>query len=198
MRSHESDESKHAFLLKVSNPTLGTIRLRFASSDYSGEPVWDDSSSTTSLLQNILLNPFTDSRVDAKLLPELVAGMEPTDFCQLDASEDSFLDLGKTSNEIPPAVIDWKPSTALSESEVKTDGPPSALRFVGSANSNAWFELVVLEKAVPEGHNHAVPLAMQIEVGSGSWDSSLILPNIKDEGDDSKDAVTFSLVIVWE
>ena len=64
----------------------------------------------------------------------------------------------------------------------------------------AWFELVIMEEQpTSDGVYCAIPLAMQIEVGNGSWESSLVQPDSKGEsGDATNDIVIFNLLLVWE
>lgn len=197
---HASDDTKHAFLLKVSNPTLGKIRMRLASSKYSGEPVWDEPSKTTSLLQNILLDIFTDKHVDAELTTDVVQGLTPTDVCELEPAEDSFLELGQSANDVPELVSMWDATDVLSNSQVSSEGLKASLKLLATKNSSAWFEIVVLESSKAKGvdTSSAVPLEMQIEVGNGSWESSLVQPELKDGSGDAKDMVSFSLVIIWD
>lgn len=197
---HASDDTKHAFLLKVSNPTLGKIRMRLASSKYSGEPVWDEPSKTTSLLQNILLDIFTDKHVDADLTTDVVQGLTPTDVCELEPAEDSFLELGQSANDVPELVSMWDATDVLSNSQVSSEGLKASLKLLATKNSSAWFEIVVLESSKAKGFDtsSAVPLEMQIEVGNGSWESSLVQPELKDGSGDAKDMVSFSLVIIWD
>ncbi len=195
---HTSDQTKHAFLLKVANPTLGTIRMKLASSNYLGEPVWDEPSSTTYLLQNVLVDPFTEQVVTALLMPDVVDRLTSTEVCELEPAEDSFLELGKSSDEVPEAVSNWDACSVLIDSKVCEDGPTSSLKLISSKNSMAWFELIVMEGTTRNGVVHGVPLAMQIEIGDGSWESSLVHPELKSESKVSqKDVVTFDLVIVW-
>ena len=196
---HASDETKHAFLLKVANPTLGTVRMRLSASAYAGEPVWDsqqEGSETTEILQNLLVDPFTDQHVNAHLIPGALMGIEPTKLCPLEPAEDSFLELGKMTDEVPLDVAKWDAGDVLFDSKVSPDGPLATLRLVSSKNSMAWFELVVLEGSPAKGMDSAVPLSMDIEVGNGSWDSSLVRPEPKDGGE--TDMVSFHLVIAWE
>lgn len=193
---HASDDTRHVFLFKVANPTLGAIRLRLASSKYSGEPDWDDKTKTTPALENLLVDPMTQQFVNAKLAPDVSRTLQPTEVCQLEPAEDSFLELGKSSTEEPDVVTKWDAGDVLVDSKV---GPelPATLRLVGQKSSCAWFELVVLETKMNSGVNCAVPLALQIEVGDGSWDSSLVQADpVKD--DETKDLVTFDLVIIWD
>lgn len=136
--------------------------------------------------------------MNAELNSLVVKGLEPTELCGLEPAEDSFLELGKTIDEVPEPVASWDAKQALAGSNVATTGGPTAsLKFLASKSSNGWFELVVLEASTPSGIDRAVPLAMQIEVGNGSWESSLVQPEIKGDGGDGKDTVSFDVVIAW-
>jgi hypothetical protein len=196
---HASDGSRHAFLLKVSNPTLGRVRLRLSGSSYNGEKDWNEETSTSSLLQNILVDPLTQTCVDAMIDPSSAKSFPTTDSCQLEPAEDSFLELGKSNaDDIPDDVVKWDAVDILFESKVSRD-LPSSMRLVGQKKSFAWFELVLMEPTTT-GRNLlcAVPLSMQIEVGNGSWDSSLIPTNFLVEGEPKLDYVSFDLLILWE
>ena len=176
--------------------------MRLASSDYMGEPVWDEPTETTPFLQNILVDVFTDKHVDAELTPDAVQDLTPTEFCQLEPAEDSFLELGQSSNSIPELVSNWNPRDVLSNSRISDDqaSSKSTLQLLTVKNSVAWFELVVLERSNKsvKGVNSAIAFDLQIEVGNGSWESSLVQPELNADSADAKDMVSFSLVIVWD
>jgi hypothetical protein len=170
--------------------------MRLAASLYAGEPGWDETESVSGQLQNVLVDPFTDQHINAQIMPQAVRSLGPTEICELEPAEDSFLELGKVADEVPEAVAKWDAGDVLYDSKVSPDGPGASLRLITSKNSMAWFELVVLEGSVAKGMDSAVPLSMEIEVGNGSWDSSLINPEQKEQ--DEKDMVSFDLVIAWE
>jgi hypothetical protein len=174
--------------------------MRLTSSDYSGEPVWDEPSETTARLQNILVDTFIDKHMNADLMPELVQNLTPTELCELEPAEDSFLELGQSSNYIPETVSKWDARDVLFNSQVSNEGAKSSLKLLASKNSAAWFELVLENAASPTatGAASAVPLEMKIEVGNGSWESSLVQPELNQDDAGAKDMVSFSLVIVWD
>jgi len=191
---HASDGTKHAFLIKVSNPTLGNIRFRLASSDYGGEPVWDgDSTERNPLLENICVEPLNQKIVSASLAPEIGKSIQASTVVELEPGEDSFLDLGRSIYDEPEEVYRWKAEEALEDSKVSAENP-SSVRVIDSRKSSAWLELIVMETPVDAGFSPAVALSLQIEVGGGSWESSLIQP----ESGDKKDMVNFDLVLVWD
>lgn len=192
---HASDESRHAFLLKVSNPTLGIIRLRLAASDYVGEPLWNDKAVLTPFLDNVLVDPLTQVSVSAQVDPKAAMNLEPTESCLLDPAEDSFLEIGKTDTDVPVEVSKWDAGDVLFESKVSSESPAS-LRLVAQRKSTAWFELVLMDRSTKPSSHFAVPLALQIQVGDGSWESSLVQAQRVEDG--SIDFISFDLVIIWE
>eukprot|EP00535_Pseudo-nitzschia_heimii_P002195 CAMPEP_0197185232 /NCGR_PEP_ID=MMETSP1423-20130617/11485_1 /TAXON_ID=476441 /ORGANISM="Pseudo-nitzschia heimii, Strain UNC1101" /LENGTH=533 /DNA_ID=CAMNT_0042636241 /DNA_START=140 /DNA_END=1741 /DNA_ORIENTATION=+ len=192
-----SDGSRHAFLIKISNPTLGNVRLRLAPSKYTGETRWDSKTETTSYLKNIVVDPLKKISVDAQLETNVAKAINVTDLCELEAAEDSFLELGnKTSNNVPKAVSLWEAGDILFDSKVSQD-LPATLRRLGQKKSVAWFELVVLESPTGSSVHSAVPITMELQVGDGYWESSLVQPE-NDGIHDIKDFVAFDLVIIWD
>ena len=145
-------------------------------------------------MENILVDPLNEVSLDATLLPTIGDTIQETGVCELEPSEDSFLEFGRSSNEEPEQVSKWNAKDVLAASKV-SETSPSSLQLVGQRKSCAWFELVVTDTAVDSGMNFAVPIALQIEVGDGSWESSLIQAETKGE---EKDMVSFDLVIIWE
>jgi len=192
-----SDGSRHAFLIKVSNPTLGNIRLRLAPSDYKGEHLWDSKTQNTAYLENVIVDPLKKISVDVNLDTEVAKAIDVTGLCELEPAEDSFLELGnKKSNNVPEEVSRWEAGDVLFDSKVSKE-IPATLRQLGQIKSVAWFELVVLESLTDLSIHSAVPITMELQVGDGSWESSLVQP--QDDGShDSKDFVSFDLVIIWE
>eukprot|EP00536_Pseudo-nitzschia_multiseries_P013121 jgi/Psemu1/210666/e_gw1.542.6.1 len=189
-----SDGNRHAFLMKVSNPTLGIVRLRLAPSSYTGECLWDNKDMTTKYLESIVVDPFKRVSLNAFLDTEVAKGIEATSFCELEPVEDSFLELGnKTSNNVPEAVSRWEAGEAMSDSKVSAENP-AILRELGQKKSVAWFELIVMETCDDSNAHAAVPITMQLQVGGGSWESSLV----QSQDDGNGDFVSFDLVVIWD
>jgi hypothetical protein len=108
-----------------------------------------------------------------------------------------FLELGNTtSNNVPEEVSRWEAGDVLFDSKVSKE-TPATLRQLGQNKSVAWFELVVLESLTDLSVHSAVPITMELQVGDGSWESSLVQAQ-NDGSDDSKDFVSFDLVIIWD
>jgi hypothetical protein len=196
------ENGKRVFLLKVTNPTLGTIRLRFSPSSYQGEldPESDQKKKTTTtpLLSQVLVDTFTDEHVDVEIKCNAFESLAPTQEVELLSAEDSFIEFGGKSKEVPYEVLKWDPAQA--EAAATASGSNAVMRLVAQSASAAWFEL--LSSTLPTPSNDAdrslfspaVPLALQIEVGNGSWQSSLVQPK-QPEGE-GKDWATFDLLII--
>jgi hypothetical protein len=172
-------ENGRLFLLKVTNPTLGPVRLRFVASSYLGEADWENPEEKTPFLPNLLVDTWTQTHVDAVLNPNLLPHMTPTETVELMSAEDSFIEFGGKAREMPRTITNWETSTGAEDA-------PTMLLVAQSA-STAWFQLNLA---------NAVPFALQIEVGKGSWESSLIEAR-QIEGEEP-DRVTFDLVLTWE
>jgi hypothetical protein len=179
-----------SFLLQVTNPTLSSVRFRFAPSTYAGEPDWDDGKPSI-FLSNLLVDSFTQALVSADLRLDLLNNMEPTAFVELLSSEDSIIELGGKTTDTPKEVLAWKPTS---------DDNYSTVGIVATSSSSAWFEVNLVianadqQPAAKEGVAMAVPLALQIEIGNESWESSLIQPRMMEE--DETDRVSFDLVVI--
>ena len=145
----------------------------------------------------MIVDPLRRVSVDALLNTEVTKAIDSTELCELEPAEDSFLELGnKASDNVPEAVTSWEAGDVLFESKVSEE-KPATLRQLGKKQSVAWFELVVLESSTDGGGHSAVPITMEVQVGDGSWESSLVQP--RDTGStDGKDFVSFDLVIIWD
>jgi hypothetical protein len=203
-----AENDKRVFLLKVTNPTLGTIRLRFSPSTYQGEQLTDAPETagqkTTPFLSNLLVDTFSDEHSHVEIKCNAYESLEPTQEVELLSAEDSFIEFGGKSKEVPYEVLRWDP-TQVEAAAAAADGN-AVMRLVAQSASTAWFELVAPVIPTPSGADDAttitvstaspaVPLALQIEVGNGSWESSLVTP--KQQEGDAKDWVTFDLLITW-
>ena len=148
------------------------------------------------MLENICVEPLNQKIVSASLAPEISKSIQASTVCELEPGEDSFLDLGRSIYDEPELVYKWKADEVLAESTVSADNP-SSIRVIDTRKSSAWLEFIVMERAPAQaGYSSAVALSLQIEVGNGSWESSLIQPE-KQDGNE-KDMVNFDLVLVWD
>jgi hypothetical protein len=208
------ENDKQVFLLKVTNPTLGTIRLRFSPSTYQGEQLTESTTTadqkTTPLLTDLLVDTFTDEHSHVEINCNAFASLEPTQEVELLSAEDSFIEFGGKSKEVPYEVLRWDPTQVEAAAAAASNGN-AVMRLVAQSASTAWFELVAPDiptttpsssaddttgtTAASAAISPAVGLALQIEVGNGSWQSSLVQP--KQQEGDAKDWVTFDLLITW-
>jgi hypothetical protein len=198
-----AETDKQAFLLKVTNPTLGTIRLRFSPSTYQGEQLTETTAAdenTTPFLSDLLVDTFTDEHSHVEINCNAFASLEPTQEVELLSAEDSFIEFGGKSKEVPYEVLKWDPNQVEAAAAAASNGN-AVMRLVAQGASTAWFELVAPIIPTPSSSTNdtitspAVALALQIEVGNGSWQSSLVQP--KPQEGDAKDWVTFDLLITW-
>lgn len=183
----------HAVLLKVTNPTLGSLRLRFAASSYKGETDWEDPTRTSTLLPNLLVDTIHQTFVNAQLDVEHLSSVVPTESVNVLSAEDSIIELGGKARMVHEDVRRWEAPANIADGK-------SNLRLVTQNASTVWYELLVATGGSPEqnrelGPTLAVPIALQIEVGDGSWESSLIPPAEPAAGE-IVDWVTFDLVLV--
>jgi hypothetical protein len=191
--------SMQVFLLKVSNPTLGSVRLRFSKSAYGGEKeYWNDSAGqsttngSTTLFAGLLVDTLEQQFVQAELKPALMNGLETTETVELSSAEDSIIELRGKTLRTPELVTNWDPELVLKRVDT-AEGFVPFIRPVAQSAADAWFELVVLEAHADASMASAVPLALEVDLGHGSWESSLI-PTI----DVAKDIVVFDLFLVWK
>jgi hypothetical protein len=191
--------SMQVFLLKVSNPTLGSVRLRFSKSAFGGEKeYWNDSAGesstngTATLFAGLLVDTLEQRFIQAKLKPSLMNDLETTGTVELLSAEDSIIELRGKTLRTPELVMNWDPELVLKRVDTSAGSAPF-IRLVTQSAADAWFELVVLEPHADVSLASAVPLALEVDLGHGSWESSLIPAN-----DVAKDMVVFDLVLVWK
>ncbi|KAL3777637.1 hypothetical protein ACHAWO_012526 [Cyclotella atomus] len=171
----DSTGLKYAVLMKVRNPTLSMIRLRFSPPSLKGSS--ENCFINERELENIPIEPFSQKFVNAHAISaSCIDSLTPTDWVELENAEDMFLDMGTGHMEDPPNVRNWKASAVL---DAVSDGIGSTLRIVASQKDTAWVEMLALAesslKQASAGKSHlAIPFGMQIEVGNGSWEASLI------------------------
>ncbi|KAL7487088.1 hypothetical protein ACHAW6_012681 [Cyclotella cf. meneghiniana] len=194
----DSTRQRYAVLLKVRNPTLSMVRLRFSSPSFSkpGDCAPGEQISTIPEreLQNIPIDPFKETFVNARICsPSSTESLVPTEWLVLEHAEDLFLDMGKGQEEDPTEVRDWDASLALDS----LGHCISEFHVLATRKDTAWVELVLstdsnTEDIHPNKCYLAIPIAMQIEVGNGSWDGSLIKK--RDLPKENIDFVTLNLV----
>ena len=100
---------QHAFLLKITNPTLGLVRLRLGPSTYTGESFWGDHKNTTDndddvkknpVLERLLIDTLSNQHVTVLVLASQSKSSTTTttfssELIELDSAEDAMIDFGK-------------------------------------------------------------------------------------------------------
>jgi hypothetical protein len=91
----------------------------------------------------------------------------------------------------PDEVTMWQPAAAESRSKVE---------LVAQSRSIAWFDLSLTlnqdDESMAASSYIAVPLALEIELGEGSWESSLIPPSTSHLQEGKADRVGFDLLVL--
>jgi hypothetical protein len=213
--------TSYAVLLSVKNPTLNKIRLRLAASTTAAAGPSESTSTPPSVsidqreLENILVNPFTEKFVQGHLCPvDAMSSITPTDYFILDPADDPFLDIGNKSSNTeggdPLVVKNWDAmmtlGTIAGDGGIGSSSSKSKLQLVATKGDTAWVELILCfddatspppiittNDTSTNADYLTVPLALQIEVGNGSWEASLIKRR-DDIPDEEMDLVTLNLV----
>lgn len=150
------------------------------------------------------MDTLTQKYVDVELHPKLTQ-QTTTETVELLSAEDSIIELGGRARSKPEPVIQWKKN--IQSSSASSSLPPQndgGLRLVAKSASDAWFEVVVVkqqqqqqeeEAAATSERATAIPLAMQVDLGNGSWESSLV--PVAEGKEEQQDSVTFDLLLAW-
>jgi len=187
---------KVAALLKVKNPTLNMIRLRFSGPNSSEEGETIDAKE----LENILVDPFMETIIAKADLcsSDSLLSIAPCDWIELDSAEDLLLDIGKRQQDDPQVVKSWDFAPLLDA--LDSNSLPK-LTVVASRGDTSWVEVIIPNSAAinsdgekPPSNCFAVPLSMQIEVGNGSWEASLI--KRREVPDGEQDLVQLDIVVL--
>jgi hypothetical protein len=132
-RSNDNRHRSVVFaLLRVSNPTLGSLRFRFASSSYRGELDWDavvthdpavvvmegeadhnynDGRRYTDALPGLLVHTFTQTHWDVEYDSGVLRDLAESETIELHSAEDSIIEMGShRAHEIPAEVVNWRPT----------------------------------------------------------------------------------------
>lgn len=209
----EGDKNRqqaHAFLIKITNPTLGLVRLQLAVSEYQGEEryAWNGHDETqpkkNPLMNHLLVDTLSNRYADVLLLTPSNddSSISVSDVAELESAEDAIVDFGKV-RRVPDVVGNWDGQDVLSkaafsdiatEANVSFTAPP---KLLAQQSSVAWFEVLCACTAPSESRVlPAIPLALRIEVGNGSWESSLI--KAKEMKGEAPDISSFDIVLTWQ
>ena len=156
-------------------------------------------------LQNIRIDSLGRHRANVRMIGSISTVVLP-DMVELEAVEDALFDIGAGQSKEPKEVDKWDADAVLKarghSSDTCSDDGPSKCPFstVAVSKDRAWVQLVIEEDGFKEtstlGEFVAFPATLQVEIGNGSWESSLIksAPEIK-EGE--SDLVSFRLLLAW-
>ena len=204
VRYGSTDTQQHAFLLKVTNPTLGLVRLQISvSMSYGGEPYWEDETNTNPLMDHLLAETVSNKHVNVLLLrPASPSDSVKSEMVDVESAEDTLVDIGKV-REIPEPVLQWDAEKAIAAEPPSLDALQdnqaviSSVKLLANNAGSAWFQLICGTKLSDNKKQNlfrAIPLSLQIEVGNGSWESSLIQAKTESA---EKDLVSFDVVLTW-
>lgn len=190
---------RHALLLSVTNPTLGMIRLRLNGADlrnFDASTASDDEGYT---LRNIRVDSLGRCRANVRMIGSTSTIVLP-DMVELEAVEDALFDIGAGQSKEPKEVETWDANAILKATECDDEGlsvcPFSA---VAVSKDRAWIQLVIEEDGFKETSTPeefvAFPATLQVEIGNGSWESSLIKSVEVKEGE--SDLFSVRLLLAW-
>ena len=164
-------------LVKVTNPTLGVVKLRLGpSTTERAETAVANNEEWANVLVDSLSGRTVDIDISGTTTPCIA--FEPTKMATLEPVEDSFL--GIQSTQEPSVIRDFVTS--------------GKTQLVATQADTAWFEVVADGTATSE--TIVVIISLQIQVGDGSWESSLIAKNTTARDGDKIDFCTFDVVLV--
>jgi len=185
-------------LIKVHNPTLGSVRLRLCKHGTTAEETPE-----SFVIDSILLNGYTlDTASQILVLGASSVNLcETSEWIELEPAQDSIIDFsGSLPHAIQKELHGWDGAIAT-QSFVRSHEKAS-FRLVAKAHESAWFEYIVsstlLNSDAEVSKFMAVPLALQIEVGKGSWQSSFIRSETPINGDEDIDIVELKTLVVWD
>ncbi|GKY93537.1 hypothetical protein MPSEU_000321100 [Mayamaea pseudoterrestris] len=178
-----------SLLLTVDNPNLESLRFRFVSSDYQGEPAWENSEQTSKSMEHLLLHSMASTGVDAELDVDVLKDMKPSTTVELLSGEDSIIELGVSGSKVPIEVKNWQPRQG--------DDGGGSVTLIAQSASVAWFELTLTGMSEASSTGVAIPLALEIELGNGSWETSMI-PRRLDLAEGAVDTFRLDLLIVLD
>ena len=190
---------RHALLLSVTNPTLGMIRLRLNGADLRSFDASTASDNEGYTLRNIRIDSLGRCRANVRMIGSTSTIVLP-DMVELEAVEDALFDIGAGQSKEPKEVETWDANAILKATECDDEGlsvcPFSA---VAVSKDRAWIQLVIEEDGFKEtstpGEFVAFPATLQVEIGNGSWESSLIKSVEVKEGE--SDLFSVRLLLAW-
>uniref|UniRef100_A0A7S0G9X7 Dynactin subunit 4 n=1 Tax=Proboscia inermis TaxID=420281 RepID=A0A7S0G9X7_9STRA len=188
-----------ALLLKVENPTLSQVNIRFKGCGNIKKTTTNDKEEH--YIDRLVIDHMKRTYVDAVIVGA-TNNANTSELTQLDAVEDAFLELGKKQSNSPIEVSSWTPASALNKIDESND-KEAHFSIVAHQDDSAWFQVLFSDAGSSESTktSHklclhcALPISMQIEIGNGSWESSLLTSSKGGEGDDF---ASFDMLVVWK
>jgi hypothetical protein len=155
-------------------------------------------------MDHLLVETVSNKHANVLLLrPASSSDSVKSEMVDVESAEDTLVDIGKV-REIPEPVLQWDAEKAIASEPPSLDALNdnqaviSSVKLLANNAGSAWFQLICGTKLSgdkkPKNLFRAIPLSLQIEVGNGSWESSLIQAKT-DSGE--KDLVSFDVVLNW-
>jgi hypothetical protein len=203
-----------AFLLKLHNPTLGPIRVRLQLPKSALE---HDAGEQVAPLKNVLLDGYTREICNEVHMWHAISSANAatgpvvsSEWIELESSQDALIDLNSRASSVSSSVdavlTAWNGSKAL-EAMDDTSDSESSFRLLKSDNDAVWLECTtsLLETSTTSMLclDRAAPISLQVQVGNGSWESSLIPPKSAPPSSSSSvetetvDFVEFKTLLIW-
>ncbi len=210
--SFHEESSQYALLLRISNPTLGLIRLKVHTNFTS---TFHDSFHTTfpPTYHNLVMSSFPLNVVRSKVIPPNHNCSNEMECVSLEPIEDAFLELGGISGNVHPETLskvkNWESSISwksLNDDDNDDNNDEDCnCKLISQQNDVAYVEFKVYTKNSLKSEEDtttdyykgfiSTPLILDIEIGNGSWDSSLIQGK-HDESE--KEFVPFVVLPTWK
>ena len=149
-------------------------------------------------MRNIRVDSLGRCRANVRMIGSTSTIVLP-DMVELEAVEDALFDIGAGQSKEPKEVETWDANVIL-KAECDDEGlsgcPFSA---VAVSKDRAWIQLVIEEDGFKEtstpGEFVAFPATLQVEIGNGYWESSLIKSVEVKEGE--SDLFSVRLLLAW-
>ena len=149
---------------------------------------------------NLLLDSLSMKTVNATIIPSEKKGNHQMKYIELEPYEDIFLGFGKGGLSKFPSVVDeWDASKCISSYfKDKEESSQSLCMLVAQDKDSAWIQYIVPQQQQQNVKDQnlfmATPLVLDVDIGEGSWESSLI----QSETDGETDHVDLHLLPVWK
>jgi len=190
----DQTSGRYALLLKVKNPTISMVRLRLKTMITQPAKAFQQFS-------NLLLDSISMKTVNATMIPPTEKkGNNQMKYIELEPYEDIFLGFGKGGlSQFPSAVDEWDASKCISSYLIdKEESSQSLCMLVAQDKDSAWIQYIVSQQQQQNVKDQnifmATPLILDVDIGEGSWESSLI----QSEADGEMDHVDLHLLPVWK